>query len=74
MVAYMPQIAQLAAQKIPEFFFKAMDSSVEPARFRALAHEVARTHHVGDGEFRNLAIKGLVGSTKSHTMIDCSGI
>jgi hypothetical protein len=56
------ELHKTAATKIPEFFVKALDSSVEPARFHALAQEVARTHYVGDQEFRRLAIKGLVGS------------
>jgi len=56
------ELHKTAATKIPEFFVKALDSSVEPARFNALAHEVARTHCVGDEEFRTLAIKGLVAA------------
>jgi len=51
-----------AATKIPEFFVKTLESSMEPAKFRALAEEVARTHYVRDEEFRRLAIQGLVAT------------
>ncbi len=51
-----------AATKIPEFFVKALESSIEPAKFRALAEEVARTHYVDNGDFRKLTIRGLVAT------------
>jgi hypothetical protein len=56
------QCHKLAAQKIPEFFVEALDSSLQPERLHALAQDVARTHYVGSAEFRKLAIKGLVAS------------
>jgi hypothetical protein len=56
------ELHKTAATKIPEFFVKALDSSVEPPRFHALAHEIARTHYVGDQEFRKVVIQGLVAA------------
>ena len=49
----------LAATRIPEFFVKALDSSISVSRFRDLAGEVARSHYVKHDEFRTLAVVGL---------------
>jgi hypothetical protein len=51
-----------AAKKIPGFFVKALESSMEPSKFHALAEEIARTHYVADAEFRQLAIRGLASA------------
>jgi hypothetical protein len=50
---------QIAAQKIPGFFVQCLTSNLPAARFRELAEEIARTHHVGKDEFRQLAVKGI---------------
>jgi hypothetical protein len=56
------ELHKAAATKIPEFFVKALDSSMEGSKFHGLAEEIARTHYVADAEFRALAIRGLVAT------------
>lgn len=49
----------IAKQKIPEFFVKALSTPVEPRRFCELATEVARSHYLDESELRGLVIKGM---------------
>jgi hypothetical protein len=56
------ELHKTAAKKIPDFFVKALESSMEPSKFHALAEEIARTHYVADAEFRQLAIRGLASA------------
>jgi hypothetical protein len=56
------ELHKTAVMKIPEFFVKALESAIEPEKFRALAEEVASTHYVSDVEFRQLAVRGLVAT------------
>jgi hypothetical protein len=76
------ELHKAAAKKIPEFFVKALESSMEPSKFHALAEEIARTHFVADAEFRQLAIRGLASaidrafedSLSEHDEVDASGL
>ena len=56
------ELHKAAAKKVPEFFVKALESSMEPSKFHALAEEIAGTHYVANAEFRALAIRGLVSA------------
>lgn len=49
----------IAATRIPEFFTEALEKSINPARFRELADEVAATHFVAGTEYRTLVLTGL---------------
>jgi hypothetical protein len=49
----------LVAGKIPEFFVRALDSSLLPTRFHELCVEAARSGYIQEDELRRLAIKGI---------------
>jgi hypothetical protein len=51
----------VAATKIPLFFVKSLDSSIEPERFQVLVADIAKSHHVRDPEFRQFVRDGLRG-------------
>jgi hypothetical protein len=49
----------VATTRIPEFFIKSLERSIDPARFRELTDQLATTHFLSDAEYRALVIKGL---------------
>ena len=62
---------QIARKRIPEFFVKALDTSVDPKRFRELAHGIAEQSFIDEKELRKLVIAGLTDMIE-HALEDDS--
>jgi hypothetical protein len=49
----------LAAEKIPTFFVKCLESRLPAARFKELVTDAARNNHIGNSELQSLVLEGI---------------